>query len=530
MKKVFLSVVSVMTLLGLGVEVARHESQSRIPAVGKITLGNVAWAQTLERGFADLAKKTNPGVVNISTYARPRVQPYGRGGGQDEMFRRFFEDFFGSRVAPGQGGPRGDVGPDDEEGEEDGPMAEGPGPRGSKTMPMALGTGFVIDANEGLILTNFHVLQGAEEVKVQFKEDDLDLIPAEIIGKDPELDVALLKVKTKKLVALPLGDSDAIEVGEYVLAIGNPLGYGHTVSHGIISAKGRHNPEFRMGLYLQTDASINPGNSGGPLVNTKGEVVGINNAIDARAHGIGFAIPINLVKGILPQLKTKGTVSRGFLGVSAIDMTPEVAQQLKLDAKTQGVLVADVSPNAPASKAGIKPYDIVLSVNGEKVRTAQDLTDKIVTIPVGNKAKVAFLRDGKENSAEVQIAERPVQGVTPRPVKAKEKASNGSATFDAFGFRAQELSPQEAIQLGIPGDAIKGRKPVIVSDLEYGKAASNSGLDRGDWILDVANREIKSLSDLEKAFKIVKGNAVMMRVKRFDSRGNDFVSVVVLTK
>ena len=346
------SVVSFITLLGIGAEVAVHETGS----FKKIEFTNSAYAQgagqNLERGFADLVKKVIPGVVNISTYARPKLPQgyyhYGGPNGQNELFQRFFEEFFGGRMPT----PRGkrQVEPHDDEDDSEGSAQA---PKG-KAVPIALGTGFIIDANEGLILTNNHVVQGAEEVKIQFREEETDLVPAEIIGRDPEIDVALLKVKVKtKLTAIPLGDSDAIDVGEYVLAIGNPLGYGHTVSHGILSAKGRRNPEFRMGRYLQTDASINPGNSGGPLINVRGEVIGINNAIDARGQGIGFAIPINLVKGVLAQLKTRGTVSRGFLGVSATDLTPDIAEQLNISSKLKGVIVSNVQPGGAAATAGI---------------------------------------------------------------------------------------------------------------------------------------------------------------------------------
>jgi serine protease Do len=318
----------------------------------------------------------------------------GQGSPGDDQFRRFFEEFFGGRLGeniPVPGQPR---------------MIP---KKFEKTVPLALGTGFVIDASEGLILTNHHVIQNAEEVKIQLVEEDQDLIPAEIIGKDPELDVALLKVKTKmKLNSISLGDSDAIDVGEYVVAIGNPLGYGHSVSHGILSAKGRRNPEFKLGKYLQTDASINPGNSGGPLLNVKGEVIGINNAIDARAQGIGFAIPINMVKAILPQLKTKGSVSRGYLGVSAGDLNPETIEQLKLKPNTKGVLIVDLPKGQPADRAGLKPFDVITEVNGMKVMNAQDLTAQVTSIPVGQIAKISYLRNGKEKTIEVKVAERPL--------------------------------------------------------------------------------------------------------------------------
>ncbi|MBC7397313.1 MAG: trypsin-like peptidase domain-containing protein, partial [Bdellovibrionales bacterium] len=403
-------------------------------------------------------------------------------------------------------------------------------PRGPKAQPVALGTGFVIDAAEGLILTNNHVIQGAEEVKVQFKEEETELIPAQVVGRDPELDVALLKVKIKtKLVAIPLGDSDAIDVGEYVLAVGNPLGYGHSVSHGILSAKGRRNPEFRVGRYLQTDASINPGNSGGPLINVRGEVIGINNAIDARAQGIGFAIPINLVKGVLAQLKTKGTVARGYLGVSAADLNPDIAAQLHMDPKLQGVVVSDVSAGAPAEMAGIRPYDVITSVNGEKITNSQDLTMKITSIPVGQNAKVEILRGSKPQILEVKVAERPVDGITSAGRNRGRRSGQGpgaNADLSTFGFRVVEVTPENAQSYGFPPGLIE-QKALVVSSVEPGSAASNGGLNQGDIIMDVSGKAVRSTTELEKAFKSLKSSA-MVRVKRFDSAGNDYVAVVVL--
>jgi serine protease Do len=270
-KKIY-STLTLVALVGMGYEVATHESSHK--PIEKIDFIDSVYAQNLDRGFADLVKRVIPGVVNISTFARPKVQPgYGyRMGGQNELFQRFYEEFFGGRMPSprGQrpGGPG--MGQDDEQDDDGGPLGDGgaenaPGaphlpngklaPRG-KSVPVALGTGFVIDAAEGLILTNNHVVEGADEVKVQFREEETEMIPAEIIGRDPELDVALLKVKIKtKLVAIPIGDSDAIDVGEYVLAIGNPLGYGHTVSHGILSAKGRgfYKPMLRLTPEIRAD-------------------------------------------------------------------------------------------------------------------------------------------------------------------------------------------------------------------------------------------------------------------------------------
>jgi serine protease Do len=521
--KRFFSGICILVIALLGYEVASHEASIYFkpthpqPRVEKISLIDSASAQSLDRGFADLVKRVIPGVVNISTYAHPRMQPgnvYGYGSdAQNELFRRFFEEFFGGRVPPPRGqAPQGRD--DDDDGSQDSPNAP-PSAAHGKAVPVALGTGFIIDANEGLILTNNHVVEGAEEVKIQFKEEETDLVPAEIIGRDAEIDVALLKVKSKtKLTAIPLGDSDAIDVGEYVLAIGNPLGYGHTVSHGILSAKGRRNPEFRMGRYLQTDASINPGNSGGPLINARGEVIGINNAIDARAQGIGFAIPINLVKAILPQLKSKGSVSRAFLGVSAVDLTPDLAAQLNLDEKVKGVIVSDVQPAGPADRAGIKPYDIITSVNGSAIESASDLTLKIAGNPVGSSVKVNILRSGKPKILSVKLSERPNEFA--RSNKGKNSVEKG-AGFDAFGFRAANV---------IQG----GNKTVVITDIAEGSPAADAGLERGDFILDVAGKEVHTTADLERSFKNTKAQSILVRVKRTDQNGNDFVSVIVLQK
>ncbi|MGK5087247.1 trypsin-like peptidase domain-containing protein, partial [Bdellovibrionota bacterium FG-2] len=280
--------------------------------------------------FVGLSKKIVPSVVNISTFTTVRV-PRGGQGTPDDLFRRFFEDFF--RQHQGMG-PQGPQGPGDDE--DDGmPPTHPKSPKGPKGSPgkgpksMSLGTGFIIDAS-GLILTNNHVVIDADEIKISFTEaTDEKPTDGEVVGRDPEIDVALIRIKSKReMVPLVLGDSDALEVGEYVAAVGNPFGQGHSVTHGIISAKGRLAPDFPLANYLQTDAPINPGNSGGPLVNLKGEVVGINNAIDQRAQGIGFAIPISLVKRILPQLRSNGAVARGYIGVLVSELTPELAEKL----------------------------------------------------------------------------------------------------------------------------------------------------------------------------------------------------------
>jgi serine protease Do len=477
-------------------------------------------AETPFPDFSGLVKRAGNGVVNISTFAKPKIQRRGPPGGYpgqmdpNDPFRNFFEEFFGGRIP----GPR--------------PAPPSPESKPGKAQPFALGTGFIIDES-GLILTNHHVIGGAEEVKIQFNEDD-DFIPAEIIGRDPELDVALLSVKSKsKLTAIPLGDSDRIAVGEYVLAIGNPLGYGHTVTHGILSAKERKAPEMRLAKYLQTDASINPGNSGGPLLNMRGEVIGINNAIDARAQGIGFAIPINTVKQILPQLKSKGSVSRGYLGVSAAEITEEAAAQLELPAGTKGVMVAEVIPGEAADRAGLKPYDVITSVNGEKVASPIDLTTKITSVNVGDSAEIRYYRKGKERTLKVKLGERPKQlaGLSgedaPPPPR---KKNTRESPMKEWGFEAEELNEGVARDFGIPPEVAKNLKGVIITDLAFGKAAAESGMNRGDLILDVGGKEIRNLAALEDALRSIKGNSTMIRTKRLAPNGEGPVQVIVLKK
>ena len=268
---------------------------------------------------------------------------------------------------------------------------------------MSLGTGFIIDSS-GLILTNNHVVADADEIKISFTES-LDEKPTdgEVVGRDPEIDIAVIRVKTKhEMVPVAFGDSDALEVGEYVTAIGNPFGQGHSVTHGIISAKGRLAPDFPLANYLQTDAPINPGNSGGPLVNLKGEVIGINNAIDQRAVGIGFAIPINLVKKVLPQLRSKGTVSRGYIGVLVNEMSPEIAAKLGVPKDSNSPFVTHVYQDAPADKAGLKDYDVILEFNGKPIHSGSELIMAVTSIEVGDSVPVKISRNGSEKVAHDQ--------------------------------------------------------------------------------------------------------------------------------
>lgn len=347
--------------------------------------------------FVKIAQQSVPGVVNIYTTKNVRPPRWGRGG---DPGRRFFEEFFGQNL---EGMPPG-FGPGAEEG-------DGPAPRG-RSVPRSnsLGSGFVIERNgdEVLIVTNNHVIEGADDVKVQFTEDAGENgTTAIVVGTDPDLDVALLRVKTsRELTPLPLGDSEKLAVGEWIAAVGNPFGHGHSMSHGIVSAKERALPGG-FGKYLQVDAPINPGNSGGPLVNLSGEVVGINNAIDGRGAGIGFAIPVNAVKNVLAQLKSGKKIQRGFLGLGIQPLEPELASALRLEEDLRAPVVTQVSPGMPAAKAGLRPYDVITEVNGKPVRTPDELVEQIRNLNAGEQARVTFIRAGQKKKVEVNVSARP---------------------------------------------------------------------------------------------------------------------------
>ncbi|MBI4490206.1 MAG: Do family serine endopeptidase [Deltaproteobacteria bacterium] len=325
--------------------------------------------------FVSLAKKLRPVVVNISaTQVADAVEIFPNPFGQEEPFGEFWERFFGDL------------------------------PRGSLRQ-RSLGSGFII-GGDGSILTNHHVVENARKIVVKLA--DGREFEAKVIGKDPKTDIALIKIKGHGNVSVaPLGDSDRLQVGEWIVAIGNPFGLDNTVTAGIVSAKGRHIGAGPYDNFIQTDASINPGNSGGPLINTRGEVVGINTAIVSQTGGnigIGFATPINLVKEVLPQLKAKGKVTRGWFGVAVQKVTPEIAESLGLD-KARGALVAQVSKDAPAERAGIKMGDVIIEFDGKEIKDSNDLPIVVARTPVDRRVRVKVLREKKEMNLSVTIGE-----------------------------------------------------------------------------------------------------------------------------
>jgi serine protease Do len=321
--------------------------------------------------------------------------------------------------------------------------------------------------------------------------------------------VAVIKVDTKEnLPFVSLGDSDSLEVGEWVMAIGNPFGLEHTVTVGVVSAKGRVIGAGPYDNFIQTDASINPGNSGGPLVNTKGEVIGINTAIVAQANGIGFAIPSNMAKEILPQLKEKGRVIRGWLGVMVQKVTPELAQSFGL-AEGRGALVAQVQEGSPAAKAGIKKGDIIVKFDGKEIKDMDELPRMVAGTPIGKKASVVIFREGKEITVTVPLAEMPEE----------EKEVITKKSENTLGVTVKDITPELANKLGIAE-----KEGVIVSSIEPGGPAEDVGIMKGDIIKEVNRKQVKNVQEYSEAIgKAKPGENILFFIKR----GDDSLFVVL---
>jgi serine protease Do len=425
--------------------------------------------------FISLAKKMRPIVVNISTTQMSETrgpQEFGGPFGEDDPFNDFWRRFFG-----------------------------GPIPRGPQRQ-RSLGSGFIIDG-DGSILTNNHVVENAQKIVV--KLDDQQEYEAKVVGRDAKTDIAIIKINAKtNLIAASLGDSDRVEVGEWVVAIGNPFGLDSTVTSGIVSAKGRHIGQGPYDNFIQTDASINPGNSGGPLLNLRGEVIGINTAIFSRTGGnigIGFAIPVNLVKELLPQLRGKGKVTRGYLGVLIQKVTPEIAESLGMD-KGTGALVANVSKDGPAEKAGVKVGDVIVEFDGKEVKDSGDLPIIVARTPVDKKVRMKVLREKKEVTLTVAVGELKEEEVV---AAVPEKGE--------LGMTVQRLTPQIAESLGL--DKADG---VVVTAVEPGSAADEAGIRRGDVIMEIDRKPIRSLDEYKKSVAAIrKGKGVLFLVRRGES-------------
>jgi serine protease Do len=429
-------------------------------------------ATALLPDFVPLVKELKPAVVNINTATKitmprqphpPFYNPF-----NPSPFDDFFERFYDEQWQQHKGMKK-----------------------------RSLGSGFLI-SSDGYILTNYHVVARADEINV--KLSDGREFKAIVKGSDEKLDLALIKIESKAVLpAVRLGDSDAIEIGEWVLAIGNPFGLAETVTAGIVSAKGRVIGSGPYDDFIQTDASINPGNSGGPLFNARGEVIGINSAIISGGQGIGFAIPVNMAKAIIEQLKEEGKVTRGWLGVMIQPVTPNLAKSFGLEDE-KGALISEVVAGSPAEKSGLKPGDIIRTFDGKKIQEVNDLPRLVATTPVSKKVKLTYLREGKEAAATVVI-DRLREGV------------NGTRVDDAgafLGMKVQELTGELARRL-----RIHETSGVVVSALDDGGLAAEAGILLNDIIKEVNGRKITSLDDYNKAIAAhKKGDFVRLLVRR----------------
>lgn len=382
----------------------------------------------------------------------------------------------------------------------DHPDFQSPKQPGRSMKRTSLGSG-VITSADGYIITNNHVIEEADEINVRFANHEE--YEAKIIGRDPKTDIALIKIEPKE--ALPyvtLGDSDSLRVGDWVVAIGNPFGFEQTVTAGIVSGKGRHLGSGAYENFIQTDASINPGNSGGPLFNLQGEMVGINTAIYSRSGGnigIGFAIPVNMAKNVINQLKNTGKVTRGWLGVMIQNVNQDLAHQFGLD-KPIGALVGEVTPDSPAEKAGIKAGDIIIQFGHKEITQMNMLPAIVAQTAVGEKVKVTLFRDGKKKKVKVTIGK----------LKEDDLSTEAEEENSLLGLSVQELTPELAKSL-----KLKEEKGVIVSNVEQGSAASIAGLRRGDLILEANRQEISNMGDYSKAMEKIKDErSILFLVKR----------------
>jgi serine protease Do len=353
------------------------------------------------------------------------------------------------------------------------------------------------------LLTNHHVIQGATMVTVTFSDNEE--FEAKVVGSDPKTDLAVLKVvdPDAPLHAALLGDSDALRVGEEVIAIGNPFGLGHTVTSGIVSAKGRVIGAGPYDDFIQTDASINPGNSGGPLFNSSGEVVGINTAIIPNGQGIGFSVPINTAKPLVPQLIENGKVVRGYLGVTIQPVTKDLAEALNID-EAKGALVSDVVAGGPAASAGIKPGDVIVSFNGIEVEKSRELPAIVANTPVGENAKVVVDRKGQEKSLTVEVAELDSESSEIRP---------STSDKTRWGLQLQNLTPQISRQLGLEND-----EGVLIAQVQPESPASQAGLREGDVLLEVDQSSVSSAEEAVTAIREHSSNSLLLTVKRGGTR------------
>ncbi|HEU6449158.1 MAG TPA: DegQ family serine endoprotease [Verrucomicrobiae bacterium] len=443
--------------------------------------------------FAPIVKKAAPSVVNIYSTTIVHVHPMQSPFMMDPFFRQFFGDQF-----QGQN-------------------------RDMTRKEQSLGSGVIVSP-DGYILTANHVVRDADEVKVALGDDNQKKYDARVVGTDPRTDVAVLKIEAKNLPAITFGDSSQVEIGDVVLAIGNPFGVGQTVTEGIISALGRHgygiNGPRGYEDFIQTDAAINPGNSGGALVDAEGRLIGINTWIatsSGGSEGVGFAVPANLARRVMESLIANGKVTRGYLGVSIKDLTPGLAKAFGYD-KEGGALVGDVFPDTPAAKAGIEDGDIIIEFNGKKISDANSLTLMVSECAPGSEASVKVFRKGVSKTLNVKLEELPNENG-----KNGNSENNANSTTDALdGVTVQDVDTQARQELNIPNN-IKGALVVSVDD---NSNAADAGLQKGDVIMEIDQKAVKDSDDAVKLAQDVKGDQILLKIWR---REGDMASTTYIT-
>ncbi|MFN7914755.1 MAG: DegQ family serine endoprotease [Vicinamibacterales bacterium] len=484
------------TWQGMAAERGTHETASPAAAYTEtqqtpVTASRGAAIAGGRDSYADIVKNVAPAVVTVRVEGKARVQPTQFGPGDEDMLRRFFGDRFGQ----GRG-----------------QMPRMPKQRG-------LGSGVVVTP-DGYILTNNHVIDSADDIRVEFT--DGRTVKAKLVGADKPSDLALLKVEQTGLATLPLGNSDAVQVGDVVLAVGNPLGIGQTVTMGIISAKGRSTGtgDGSYEDFLQTDAPINHGNSGGALVSTRGELIGINSQIVSQSDGnigIGFAIPANMARHVMDQLKTDGRVRRSQLGVTVQPVTSELAESLGLK-DVGGAIVSSVGPNSAAERAGVKRGDVIKSFNGQSIHDFNTLRNRVADATPGSNATVVVIRDGSEKSLTVILDEAQAS----RDARDRS-ASNGDDDKAALGVAVSPLSPELASRAGLG----KNARGVVVEDVDPDGRAADAGIQAGDIILEVNRQPVQSVEELRAAVRKSVDRPTLLLVHRSaDGDGRDiFITV-----